>query len=52
MGIVIKNALAILPQGAEDVIQETSIYIEGDKIAAIGDASEGFTEDKLSLIHI
>ena len=47
MGIVIKNALAILPQGAEDVIQETSIYIEGDKIAAIGDASEGFTEDKV-----
>lgn len=47
MGIVIKNALAILPQGAEDVIQETSIYIEGDKIAAIGDAPEGFTEDKV-----
>ena len=47
MGIVIKNTLAILPQGAEDVIQETSIYIEGDKIAAIGDAPEGFTEDKV-----
>ncbi len=47
MGIVIKNALAILPQGAEDVIQETSIYIEGDKIAAIGDVPEGFTEDKV-----
>ena len=47
MGIVIKNALAILPQGAEDVIQETSIYIEGDRIAAIGDAPESFTEDKV-----
>ena len=47
MGIVIKNTLAILPQGAEDGIQETSIYIEGDKIAAIGDAPEGFTEDKV-----
>ena len=47
MGIVIKNTLAILPQGTEDVIQETSIYIEGDKIAAIGDAPEGFTEDKV-----
>ena len=47
MGIVIKNALAILPQGAEDVIQETSIYIEGDRIAAIGDAPDGFTEDKV-----
>ena len=47
MGIVIKNTLAILPQGAEDIIQETSIYIEGDRIAAIGDAPEGFTEDKV-----
>lgn len=47
MGIVIKNALAILPQDVEDVIQETSIYIEGDKIAAIGDAPESFTEDKV-----
>lgn len=47
MGIVIKNALAILPQGAEDVIQETSIYIEGDRIAAIGDAPDSFTEDKV-----
>lgn len=47
MGIVIKNALAILPQGAEDIIQETSIYIEGDRIAAIGDAPESFTEDKV-----
>lgn len=47
MGIVIKNALAILPQDVEDVIQETSIYIEGDRIAAIGDAPESFTEDKV-----
>ncbi|MDD6627021.1 MAG: amidohydrolase [Lachnospiraceae bacterium] len=47
MGIVIKNALAILPQGAEDVIQETSIYIEGDRIAAIGNAPESFREDKV-----
>lgn len=47
MGIVIKNALAVLPQGAEDIIKETNIYIEGDRIAAIGDAPEGFKEDKL-----
>lgn len=47
MGIVIKNALAILPQGAEDVVKETSIYIEGDRIAAIGDAPSGFAEDKV-----
>ena len=28
MGIVIKNALVIVPQGTEDVIKETSLYIE------------------------
>lgn len=47
MGIVIKNALAVLPQDAEDVVKETSIYIEGDRIAAIGDAPSGFAEDKV-----
>lgn len=47
MGIVIKNALAILPQGAEDVVKETSIYIEGDRITGIGDVPAGFTEDKV-----
>ena len=47
MGIVIKNALAILPQGAEDVVQETSIYIEQDKITGIGQAPAGFSEDKV-----
>ncbi len=47
MGIVIKDVLAVLPQGAEDVIQETSLYIEGDRIAAIGDEPAGFSEDKV-----
>ena len=32
MGIVIKNALAVLPEGAEDVVRETSIYVEKDRI--------------------
>lgn len=47
MGIVIKDVLAVLPEGAEDVIRETSLYIEGDKIAAIGDKPAGFSEDKV-----
>ena len=47
MGIVIKDALTILPQGEEDVIRETSLYIEGDRIAAIGDKPAGFCEDKV-----
>lgn len=47
MGIVLKNILAILPCGDKDEVKETSIYIEGDRIAAIGAKPEGFTEDKV-----
>jgi 5-methylthioadenosine/S-adenosylhomocysteine deaminase len=47
MGIVIKNTLAILPQGAEDVVKETSIYIERDKITGVGEKPAGFVEDKV-----
>ncbi len=47
MGIVIENALVVLPAGAEDVIRETSIYIEGDRITGIGDKPAGFCADKV-----
>ncbi len=47
MGIVLKNILAVLPCGETDEIKETSIYIEGNKITAIGSAPEGFMEDKV-----
>ena len=47
MGFVIKNALVVLPQVEEDVVRETSLYIEGDKITAIGDKPAGFVEDKV-----
>lgn len=47
MGIVIKNVLAVLPEGAEDVVRETSIYIEEDRITGIGQAPAGFHEDKV-----
>ncbi len=47
MGIVIENALVVLPEGAEDVIRETSLYIEGDRIAGIGGKPAGFTADKV-----
>ena len=46
MGIEIKDALVILPEGAEDVIRETSLYIEKDRITGIGDKPAGFTADK------
>lgn len=47
MGIVLKNILAILPSGEKDEIKETSIYIEEDRIVAIGDAPKSFAEDKV-----
>ena len=47
MGIVLKNILALLPDGDRDVIRETDIYIEGKRIASIGGKPEGFSEDKV-----
>ena len=47
MGIIIKNALVVVPQGEEDVIKETSLYIEGDRITGIGQAPAGFQEEKV-----
>ena len=47
MGIVLKNILALLPDGDRDVIRETDIYIEGNRIASIGEKLEVFSEDKV-----
>lgn len=47
MGIILKNILAVLPNEDRDEVRETSIYIENDRITAIGDKPEGFTEDKV-----
>lgn len=47
MGIVLKNILAVLPEGEKDVVKETDIYIEGSRIAAIGQKPEGFIEEKV-----
>ncbi len=47
MGIVLKNILALLPEGDTDIIRETDLYIEGSRIAAIGNKPEGFKEDKV-----
>ena len=47
MGIILKNILAIVPEGGKDVVKETSIYIEKDRIAAIGEEPEGFVADKV-----
>lgn len=47
MGIVLKDILAILPEGEIDAVKETSIYIEEDRIVAIGKAPADFVEDKV-----
>lgn len=47
MGILLKNILAVLPEGNTDVIKETNIYIEGSRIAAIGTQPESFQADKV-----
>lgn len=47
MGILIENALVVLPEGVEDVIRETSLYIENDRITGIGDKPSGFTADQV-----
>lgn len=47
MGILLKNILAVLPEGDKDVVKETDIYIEGSRIAGIGREPENFSADKV-----
>lgn len=47
MGIVLKNILALLPEGNTNSIREADIYIEGSRIVAIGNKPEGFQEEKV-----
>ena len=47
MGIALKNILALVPEGNRDVIKETSIYIEGNRIVSIGQEPAGFQADKV-----
>ena len=45
MGIVIKDALVILPEGGEDRAGKHTIYIEGKNIASIDEEPQGFSAD-------
>lgn len=47
MGILLKNILAVMPEGDRDIIKETSIYIEGSRIKGIGTEPEGFMADQV-----
>lgn len=45
MGIAIKDAYVILPEGDSDAAGKHSIYIEGKNIVSIDEKPEGFSED-------
>ncbi len=59
MGILLHNILAVLPAEPvssrpadqpyhqKNIVKETDIYIEGNRIIAIGNAPEGFSADKV-----
>ena len=47
MGIVIRDATVVLPEGGEDRIGTHSIYIEGDKITGIDSEPQGFKAEKI-----
>ena len=42
MGVLFRGILALLPDMS---IRETDVYVEGNRIAALGAAPEGFTAD-------
>lgn len=47
MGIVLKDILAALPKDGQDAVCRTDIYLQDDKIAGIGEAPEGFSQDQV-----
>ncbi len=47
MGIVIKDAYAVLPEAGENKVGKHSIYIEGKDIVSIDEKPEGFSEDSV-----
>lgn len=47
MGIVLREIQAVLPNGDEDVVRRTDIYLEGDRITGIGGRPQGFSEDRV-----
>ena len=47
MNILIKNINLLPMDGKEEVIKDTNIYIEGDKITHIGELKEGIKVDRI-----
>ncbi|MBR4993165.1 MAG: amidohydrolase [Lachnospiraceae bacterium] len=47
MGVLLKDILAVLPNGDDVEVKETSIYISDDRIAGIGSEPAGFKCDEV-----
>lgn len=47
MGILLKDILAVLPEGEKDVIRKADLYVEGNRIVSIDKEPEGFRAEKI-----
>lgn len=47
MGILLKDILAVLPEGEKDVIRKADLYVEGNRIVSIDKEPEGFWAEKI-----
>lgn len=47
MGILLKDILAVLPEGEKDIIRKADLYVEGNCIVSIDKEPEGFQAEKI-----
>lgn len=47
MGILLKDILAVLPEGEKDIIRKADLYVEGNHIVSIDEEPEGFQAEKI-----
>lgn len=47
MGILLKDILAVLPEGEKDIIRKADLYVEGNRIVSIDEEPKGFQAEKI-----
>lgn len=47
MGILLKDILAVLPEGEKDIIRKADLYVKGNRIVSIDEEPEGFQAEKI-----
>ena len=47
MGILLKDILAVWPEGEKDIIRKADLYVEGNRIVSIDEEPEGFQAEKI-----